>query len=358
MDQGDFKHYNFYKNECCKDKNSDNYNNCTVPLIHEIDYKHNEKHILENNVFDVTAKYKGMNLIISNQIKNCKEHKIPYYESFIINSSEYKLVEKPLGKGAYGIVLQYAHYNEANEPKYIAVKYGNIKDELKVIEYMKLHGNVCSELLVKYIIHTDAEKIKMNSFSGIQIDNIDGKRYYESLGGNFNPNEFYTCIIMENATGTIDQLKPIIKNNIRILVDILYAIVIAIQCLYDIGLYYIDIKEVNILYYYTEKGIQIILGDLGGAVMENEKSGPSYPPYEYDSEQTFYRFQGETDEYYANKIITIKPNIYTDRKHEKERIITWGIGILTLMLLGIDFMWNSPESIRRPPQIYNGREEK
>ena len=142
---------------------------------------------------------------------------------------------------------------------------------------------------------------------------------------------------MENAVGTIKDLIPAIQNNIKIFIDILYAIVIAIKCLYDIGLYYVDIKMENILYRNTDHGIQIILADIGGAVKLNDIPGPTFPPYEYDVDETYKYHNPHTRPYYYDpyKIITINNIPYPNREFEKERIITWGIGILTLMLLNV-----------------------
>jgi len=122
-------------------------------------------------------------------------------------------------------------------------------------------------------------------------------------------------MIMENAVGTIAELIPVIKKNKDILIDILYAVVIAIKCLFDYGLYYTDIKMGNILYRNTDNGIQIILGDLGGAAKLYENSIRTYAPYEYIE---------SNDNPYKNKFMV-----------QKKSIISWAIGILILDLLEI-----------------------
>ena len=155
---------------------------------------------------------------------------------------------------------------------------------------METKQNKCSKLLIKYkVYHSETDKID--------------------------------CIIMKNAVGNITNLISEIQQNKNILINILYAIVIAIKCLYDIGLYYVDIKMENILYRNTSEGIQIILGDLGGAVHIDDYSAPTYPPPEYNLDHP-----NLSKEYSYSK----------DNLVEKQSIISWGIGILTLSLLQID----------------------
>ena len=168
-----------------------------------------------------------------------------YYQIIKTLDGKEFIPRKILGKGTNGSVILYE--TDADNKNKIAVKYGRIEEDIDIIEYIK-RKDACSELVVNHVI-------------------LDKK-----------------CIIMENAYGTINELIPQIKLNKRILIDILYAIIIAIDCLWDIHLAYIDIKMINILYRYTDKGIQIILGDLGGIMnMTTARTFtfPTYPPYEW-----------------------------------------------------------------------------
>ena len=192
---------------------------------------------------------------------------------------------KTIGSGGYGNISQYADTNG----NYIVVKYGNVDKDKEIIEIIKNNNNLCSELVVKYIVGD-------------------------------------TYIIMENANGTIDELIPVIQDNIKLCIDVLYAIIIAIQCLRNINLYYTDIKMENILYRYTQDGIEIILADLGGITYESTNDlTATYFPYE----RTL--------------------NIYKSVQNKYDSIISWGIGMLVLNLLGMSEHSNSLSEENMPP---------
>ena len=300
-DKGEYKDYPIYDailNRCC---NNDQYTNCKK-LVHTIDHPENGVQKTQYNFDnDETTNYKGFEIGLYNNI-----HVYKYFTKINNNRTidlQFNL-KTVLGKGANGVVLQYECVSP-DKTYVIAVKYGKIENEISVINHIIEKNKLCSELVIKHIVYT--------STTGIP------------------------CIIMENAVGTIKDLIPAIQNNIKILIDILYAIVIAIKCLHDIGLYYVDIKMENILYRNTDHGIQIILADIGGAVKLNDIPGPTYPPYEYDVDET-YKYHNAVNKQYSYdpyKIITINNIPYPNREFEKERIITWGIGILTLMLLNV-----------------------
>ena len=278
-DKEKYENYPIYdpiKNRCC---NNEQYTDCKN-ILHTIDHA---RMLPEYGIptphynFSKDSEYKGTDIITRTITNKKKSYDIKVYKSFIKGQLKFNY-NNDIGSGAYGLVLQY--WDVVND-KYIAVKYNYkaeyIAKDKKVIEHINKNVKECSELVIDSIIYED--------------DNL-------------------SCIIMENAVGTIDKLKPAIQNNKSILIDILYAIVIAIKCLYDKGLYYIDIKMKNILYRNTDNGIQIILGDIGGVVTEDEESFSTYFPYEY-------------------KLIKY------EKLEEKKSIISWGIGILILSLLNI-----------------------
>jgi serine/threonine protein kinase len=228
------------------------------------------------------------------------------YKSFTVSNTQniktiYKVVLDNngqitlLGRGSSGILLQYISANG----NVFVVKYGLLGDDLNVINYLNAQKNndKCSKFVVNFIVHTDATDDK------------------------------FKCIIMENAVGTIDKLIPTIKYNPNILIKILYAIVIAIKCLYDIGLYYTDIKMENILFRYTNNGIEIILADLGSAFKLQEFPIISYPPYEF--------IMNENDKDFKEVGLRVIHPYGQNKLLEKNSLISWGIGILTLQLLSV-----------------------
>ena len=295
----DNKYYNLSKNQCCKNKNKGKYTDC-IQVLHTINrtqipqessisinqYKFNKDGIYQGNDISYTFK-KGQ---IHKKITLKEDIPIYTYFNYYINTYKYGInqasikftyKDKIIGTGAYGLVLQ---YKSDDDLYYIAVKYGRIKKDIEVLQELESSNDIkiCNNLVVNSKIYQDST---------------------------------LSCMIMENAVGTIAELIPVIKKNKNILIDILYAVVIAIKCLFDYGLYYTDIKMGNILYRNTDNGIQIILGDIGGAAKIYEPSIRTYAPYEYINSR---------DNPYQNNFML-----------QKKSIISWAIGILILDLLEI-----------------------
>ena len=249
--------------------------------------------------------------------------KIKGYKSFIARKQNnlekrftYSIADGNISSGSYGQVLQYK--TSSNPPEFIAVKYGKGLDDLdadiSVIKHLT-KNHKCSELLVKSFVYEKQEKL-----------------------------EKIKCIIMERAGGT---LLDLINENIDLktlhvnlsnyeIVDILYAVAIAIKCLQDNNLYYTDIKSENILFRNTNDGIRIILADLGSIKIDNVDTlySASYFPYE------FY---------------TKNPRPYKIQT-EYNHVISWGIGILILDLL---FIFNNeiPTKFIDKKTLDNNRDE-
>ena len=288
----DNKYYNLSKNQCCKNKNKGKYTDC-IQVLHTINrtqipqessisinqYKFNKDGIYRGNDISYTFK-KGQT---HNEI--ILKEDIPIYTYFQYSNKQSSIKftynNKIIGIGAYGLVLQ---YKSDDDQYHIAVKYGKIQKDIEVLQELESSNDIkiCNNLVVNSKIYQDST---------------------------------LSCMIMENAVGTIAELIPVIKKNKDILIDILYAVVIAIKCLFDYGLYYTDIKMGNILYRNTDNGIQIILGDIGGAAKINEPSIRTYAPYEYINSR---------DNPYQNNFML-----------QKKSIISWAIGILILDLLEI-----------------------
>ena len=304
-DNGKYDGYNYYdplENKCCKNKIEEKYTDCHN-LVHTID---RTQIYPESKIFRVefpfskNERYEGTTVIdvvykdttilekvvegtaLTKLGKDTNQIKI--YKYFNKYDSNDVILEKfelltIISSGSFGTVFR---YKTEKTKKFIAVKYGMITQDIKVLKEMQ-EKKVCSELVIDSIPYLN--KIR--------------------------------CIIMQHAVGSIAELIPAIKLNKNILVDILYAIVIAIKCLSDNGLYYTDIKMGNILYRNTpQKGIQIILGDIGGAGDISVNPVGSYKPYE--------------------DLISIKQKTFTSDINIRQCIISWCIGILTLSLLGID----------------------
>ena len=224
LNNGDNKHYDAKENKCCKDTE---FKNCGPHLPHTIYHSQiPSESSLDKKVYEFNKNivYTGHNIINKHAkislkiVKNGNNHTVNVCESFTTNTGLNYKINKEISSGAYGIVIQY--YDPTNY-KYIAVKYGSINDDIKVISKMK---ESCSALVIGCVVYSYTIK-DIHQF----------------------------CIIMENAVGTIDELIPIIKSNPNILVDILYAVAIAIKCLQNIGLYYTQQLPIVLCFVYPKQ---------------------------------------------------------------------------------------------------------
>jgi len=301
VDNDDYMHYDAMENKCCKEKE---FKDCTRPLPHTIDHSQiPSESSLNKNVYefnkdipylghDPDIKHNKMSFEIE---KDEKKYNLLVCKTFTTNSGLNYEINKELSRGANGIVIQ---YHDSKYNKYIAVKYGFIDNDIVVINKIEQNKS-CSDLVVGCVI-------------------------YEF---NYNSNKYY-CIIMENAIGTLKDLIPIINSDKNILVDILYAVAIAIKCLQKINLYYTDIKYQNIFFRNTaNNGIQIILGDLGSASELEMAPTLTYFPYE------LYLFRENIEN---SKSKYYKKNPYDTNDQQLKCIIAWGFGILIFKLLNIN----------------------
>jgi serine/threonine protein kinase len=119
------------------------------------------------------------------------------------------------------------------------------------------------------------------------------------------------CLIMPYLDGTLSDLIEKTKepNNKKFLLNILYSIVITLNCLKKQNIFYADLKPANVFYRVNGDGtIQIMLGDFGLAGRKNEKAASTYPP--------------------------VMQYLDGNVRHSEE-LIAWEIGMLTLNLSGI-----------------------
>ena len=132
---------------------------------------------------------------------------------------------------------------------HIAVKYGDLVDEIKIIEYMK-----------KYSTDFECHDIYVNAHI------VEGKNDY---------------IVLDALNGTLyDLIKQFDKNKsmtheqyFKVMVKIFIQLVYSFQCLVRHNLFYTDIKLENILYKRNSRDeISIILGDIGSIATKNDNS--------------------------------------------------------------------------------------
>ena len=156
-----------------------------------------------------------------------------YYTHFIIKNKKFNRLPASESVKPSKFIVKY--YNDKDKDKIIIVYGTEISTQIDIINKMK----TCKNMVVNHIIYNDV------------TDKIH-------------------CIIMENPNKTIRILIDIIKklNNavkqFQYFVEIIYAIIIPIKCLYDENLYYVKIEEENIFFRYIDNPIHItiILGNL------------------------------------------------------------------------------------------------
>ena len=173
----------------------------------------------------------------------------------------------------------------------IVVKYGKIENDIKFVEYINKIENKykCTNSIIGTMIGT---MIDINS----------------------------SYLIMDGMVGDLSNIhykkqhKYLHKyNKIHIFVNVMENIL----CLYDIQCYYTDIKDINILYSYDDKGnVKIRLGDLGGI-----KCNPRLNNKREQEMECTYRPPD-------NK------NAICESIEKIEQLLTWGCGILYLSLSG------------------------
>ena len=308
--QKKYRIYDKNKDQCCTNTDP---KNC-IQMVQTIKPKsYNSK--LQYK-FNKTGSYDGNGVFtLQYKSKDGSTNSVNIYELIkFINGTEnieFKLIiEKDeltiLSQGEYGIVIPY----KTDDDKYIAVKYGfqanSLSDDLNVIKKLTeqhcIDCKYCSELVVKYV-----------------VQNTKTFTVYTP------PETINTCIIMEQAIGTINGLISMIADKKNILIDILYAIIIAIKCLYNIRLYYTDIKLANILYRNTEDGIQIFLADLGSARRLQDRDILSYSPPERNIKRPVINHKT------GSRMLKYYP--YSSYLDKKIKIISWGFGIMILRLI-------------------------
>jgi hypothetical protein len=189
--------------------------------------------------------------------------------------------------GSYGLILKYE--NLTGQASFIALKIGNISDDMKAIRIIK--GSRCKNLIVPSVL----------------------KPKY---------------LVMEFVSGNLEDLIDITKINDhvgnQVLLNIIDQIIQVFKCLMDLGLFYTDIKVQNILYRCQDNNvIQIILGDLGSAKTVFQTASCTFIPFDrWDDGGKIYM--------------------------PRESDIVWGIGMLWLQLLGLESnimeccYWDSP----------------
>jgi hypothetical protein len=216
----------------------------------------------------------------------------------------------------------YVKYNNIylNELKFIKdvpsgsdIQYSNSKHSNHIV-IMRTNTNK-ADVQILNKLHTNCKQYVINSIPVIASNGV-------------------SYIIMSFGDGTLHDLEDNINTDIDLSIEIIKQITNAIICLKNIGLYYTDIKQGNILFSCSNIGkISVILGDLGSAVDVNNIVADLNK-----SKQTIQPSQNLTisnDTPITNQTVTYIPPNYKNEPDDAistEKYIVWCLGYLLLKL--------------------------
>ena len=192
---------------------------------------------------------------------------------------------KMLGNGTYGQVFK---FSDVSKRYNVAVKtyYKKDDDELKVIKKLEQKNVNCNILA--------------------------SKRFETSL------NPIIVCDLYSDSLHNKDLLKKISLHNKVLIVKQLAN---DLNCLYNKGLPYTDIKLANTLYKCLYKdNFKVTLGDIGSICLKDYEGITTYPPWEYRDRGAYVKCS--------------------------DKQIVWGLGVLLISLLHnnsdpVPFYWNT-----------------
>lgn len=184
-----------------------------------------------------------------------KVYKIPITVTF--NDDDTYTFRRMIGQGSYGAVLQY--HDDRND-KFVVVKVGKIDGDIQIANDLNRRKTRCNDMIVPTIVrgYEDEELLIMDSFHG-------------------------------DLTMVRDQIFKLSKINrekaAEHIISVFYQIVNSINCLFEAGFVYTDIKLQNFLYKKTkDNNYFVVIGDIGSAYPEIKKDEAymifTFPPFE------------------------------------------------------------------------------
>jgi hypothetical protein len=179
--------------------------------------------------------------------KNDENNKLELHTLEFITSNS--IILNSIGKGAYGIVYSISYNNILYT---IKLPTSSDKELQEIKLYDKIYNTECL------------------NFTNYKIFDII-----------LNTGEKINGIIMPHASGNLDNIIELFKENDKLCRKVVKIIGNIITCFLKNRLLYLDIKPANILYICNGNNIHLYLGDLGSCIDLNNKTHIIYPPSSY-----------------------------------------------------------------------------
>lgn len=275
---------------------------------------------------------------------------------------------KIVGQGSYGIVYEM----ESKKGERFALKVTGDDDESLTINMLILNGINCNRIGAKeiyittdekdienfikdkyrfYIKHEDADKdireivrgmlkeisIIKKKLAKLANEGLEADKYLKKdLEKDLENQVDLKDQILDDlkyidklykiayvlADGDLNKLIPTLDIQARL--DILIKIAEMVKCLQEKGLYYLDLKFGNILYFEKSNGdIAVYFGDLGSIKKQNQSGSCTYPPFipidpnksEKENNERYNEAKGDTSTLvWQLNILLIKMFVTKDNK--------------------------------------------
>ena len=154
-----------------------------------------------------------------------------------------------IGRGTYGIVYSISYKNIL-----YTIKIPTSSD--KELQEIKLYDKISNTECLNFI-------------------------NYKIFDINLNSGEKINGIIMPHASGNLDNIIELFKENDKLCRKVVKIIGNIINCFFKNRLLYLDIKPANILYICNGNNVHLYLGDLGSCIDLDNKTHIIYPPSTY-----------------------------------------------------------------------------
>jgi len=258
-------------------------------------------------------------------------------EYFIPGLIKYKDIELPVikyvSKGSYGYVYEYSsvtplpeNWIEVSDETGTLYRYDDGENMNWQWDRPRISGDKYYAFAVKvYMNPKDTEIRKIENINksarlGQGFCNTINAIVLELNNNIYNKNVVVS--VMDMMDGSLAELRKI--KSLGELIIIIKKIAEMLQCIYDKGLIYTDIKLGNVLYKcYDDLKLKLSLGDLGSICTKGRKEAYTYTP----------------------------PEFFDGGNNCTEPSMVWGLGVLLITLLRINDKLFYHETVKQFPNV-------